>query len=332
MIESSKRLIFGDKYASETTDVKFMTSKLSQIIPSIDSFDVLSGHEHFYGKTYGLNINSLKLQAGSTSPFRISVTDGDTNTLMIPLTGSCTTTVEKKDLTWSAGNFAYCKPKSEGTSITRENRNYVLIDICVEKFFEQANIMLNHHDTTKFFDFEKPSLIPLNYHHISFEYMFRQIFKVLDENITATTVLEKSRFDEMIYRTMVVMFFPHFFYNNEDADFKKIKISTSMIKLLKDLQSQYYFAHMNLSDLEQFFGLSTRNLQLVFKKQFACTPLHFLRKEKMMYAHKMLKESKGEVAITELALETGFYNFSQFSRYYREYFGELPRETKKKMF
>jgi len=328
---NKNKLIFGEEYALETTNIQLMASKISKIIPSLEYFEAIDKKENFYGRHHEINLNTLKLQAATTSPFRVSVSACDTNTLMIPISGNCTTTVDKKDFHWGAGSFAYCKPKTEGTSVSKEYRNFVLLNLSPQKFFEQASIMLHQNDISHLFDFDEPHLIPLDFHSISFENMFREIFRILDKNITTTNILEKSRFDEMIYRTIVVMFFPHYFYNNKDTNFKKIKISTSMIQLFKDLQSEYYFAHMNLSDLEQFFGLSTRNLQLTFKKQFSCTPIQFLRKEKMKYAHETIKRLKGQISVTEMALEMGFYNFSQFARYYKECFSESPFQTIKKV-
>ena len=125
-----------------------------------------------------------------------------------------------------------------------------------------------------------------------------------------------------------MMFLPEKFFIDEKIQLTN-KISTSMLKLVKELQHENYFSVMTLSDLEQFLDLSTRNLQLFFKKNFNITPTQFLREQKLKHAKNLIIESNGNLTISQIALEIGFFNFSQFTKYYKEYHGVLPSETKK---
>jgi|GEM_PF-6501937 len=322
----NSKLAFGDKYASVSYDSNFLATQLSKIVPSLQYLESTDNKNKFLGKSYNINLNGLKICASFMSSSRIHAADSDEYTLMIPIKGSCTTTVENKDFIWGEKIFAYCKPKCEGKSISTQDKNLILFDISPEKFDHQAKIMLNEKHKDNFYNFENPSLIPLDYNGISFDMIIKQLCKIIDININTIQNLEKTKFDELIYRTLVLMFLPKKFYTGEDKK-QKLKISTSTIKLIKELENENYFSFMSLTDLENFLDLSTRNLQLLFKKNFTMTPTQFLREQKLKYAKDLILKSNGMVNITQISTEIGFFNFSQFAKYFKEYHGVLPSEV-----
>ncbi len=324
----NSKLIFGDKYASINYDAKLLANQLSKIVPSLQYLESIDKKNKFLGKSYNVKLNDLKICANFMAPSKIYATSSNEYTLMIPIKGSCKTTVENKDFLWGEKTFAYCKPRCEGNSVSTKDKNIVLFDISPEKFNQQAQIMLGEKSKNNFYNFENPSLIALNYHGISFDTIIKQFCKILDVNLNSIQNLEKARFDELIYRTFVMMFLPERFYTSNLQN-QKNKISTSTIKLLKELENEHYFSFMTLSDLENFLDLSTRNLQLLFKKNFGMTPTQFLREQKLKYARKLLLESDNSINITQISTEIGFFNFSQFAKYYKEYYGITPSETRK---
>lgn len=324
----NNKLVFADEYATISYNPNFLANQLSKIVPSLQYLEPTHKKDKFLAKTYNITINSLKICDSFMSPTRIASTNSNDYTLMVPIKGRCVTTVENKDYEWSEKTYAYFKPKCEGKSVSTNNRNVILFDIIPEEFNKHAKIMLNEKVKQNLFDFENPHLILLNSFGISFNTIILQLCKIIGANLHSIQDLEKSRFDEVIYRLLVMMFFPKKFFIDEKIKHTN-KISTSMLKLVKELQHENYFSVMTLSDLEQFLDLSTRNLQLFFKKHFNITPTQFLREQKLKYAKQLLIKSKGELSITQIALETGFFNFTQFTKYYIEYHGVLPSETKK---
>lgn len=120
-------------------------------------------------------------------------------------------------------------------------------------------------------------------------------------------------------------------FYKEDSNNYKNKISASTLKLINQLQHEDFFAFMSLSDLEDFLDLSTRNLQLLFKKNFQITPTQFLREQKIKYAKRLILESKGSLNVTQISTEIGFLNFSAFAKYYKEYHGVTPSQTIKNL-
>lgn len=192
---SVEKLIFGDRYASSSNNPNFLATQLSKIVPSLQYVDSYDKKHDFLGKSYSVNLNGLKICANYMSPTRISASNSNEYTLMVPLKGHCTTTVENKDFFWGEDSFAYCKPKCEGKSVSTQNRNLILFDLSPEKFNQQARIMLGEKYKDNFFNFENPSLIPLKYKGIAFDVIIKQLCKIIDSHIDSLQNLEKTRFD-----------------------------------------------------------------------------------------------------------------------------------------
>jgi AraC-like DNA-binding protein len=74
-----------------------------------------------------------------------------------------------------------------------------------------------------------------------------------------------------------------------------------------------------------------RTLQQSFKKYREYTPMQYLKKRKLYYAHKLLLNSgKNDISVKSAALNAGMLDLNRFSKYYFEMFRELPSTTLKK--
>jgi transcriptional regulator GlxA family with amidase domain len=82
-----------------------------------------------------------------------------------------------------------------------------------------------------------------------------------------------------------------------------------------------------LPDIAEAVGLSTRQLERLFKKHLGRTPSRYYRELRLHHARLMLMQ--GSASILSIALAAGFVSASHFSRRYREYFGRTPREERR---
>ncbi|MBC6439733.1 MAG: GlxA family transcriptional regulator [Rhodospirillales bacterium] len=82
-----------------------------------------------------------------------------------------------------------------------------------------------------------------------------------------------------------------------------------------------------LPDIADSVGLSTRQLERLFKKHLGRTPSRYYRELRLHHARLMLMQ--GSASILSIALAAGFVSASHFSRRYREYFGRTPREERR---
>ncbi len=87
-------------------------------------------------------------------------------------------------------------------------------------------------------------------------------------------------------------------------------------------------AKIETSVLVEVSGVSARTLYYGFKKFRHTTPMKYLKSHRLVRARNAILESRFEgCRISEISTSVGYANFSQFSRDYREHFGESPAQT-----
>jgi len=84
---------------------------------------------------------------------------------------------------------------------------------------------------------------------------------------------------------------------------------------------------ITLTDLEVLAGVSARNLQYGFMRKYGCSPMKWVRNERLNLAQRHLSNPEQGTSVTSVATALGFSNLGLFSRYYKEKFGELPSQT-----
>jgi AraC-like DNA-binding protein len=83
-----------------------------------------------------------------------------------------------------------------------------------------------------------------------------------------------------------------------------------------------------VTDLCQAAGVSERTLEYAFKAVLGLTPVAYLTRLRLHRVRQaLLAAAPGSTTVSAEALKWGFWHFGEFSRAYRECFGELPSET-----
>lgn len=100
------------------------------------------------------------------------------------------------------------------------------------------------------------------------------------------------------------------------------KLLAAIAEMEKNLEET-----LALPDIADSVGLSTRQLERLFKKHLGRTPSRYYREIRLNQARMMLMQ--GTSSILAIALASGFVSASHFSRRYREYFGRTPREERR---
>jgi AraC family transcriptional regulator, ethanolamine operon transcriptional activator len=83
-----------------------------------------------------------------------------------------------------------------------------------------------------------------------------------------------------------------------------------------------------VSDLCRVAGVSERTLQYAFKEVMGLTPVTYLIRVRLHRVREaLLAATRGSTTISAVALKWGFWHFGEFSRAYKDCFGELPSDT-----
>ncbi|MCP4329835.1 MAG: GlxA family transcriptional regulator [Alphaproteobacteria bacterium] len=84
---------------------------------------------------------------------------------------------------------------------------------------------------------------------------------------------------------------------------------------------------LSCAELAQFVGLSTRQMERLFRKYFKRTPTRFYLELRLDRARLLLSQTT--MPVLDVALACGFVSASHFSKCYREHFGRTPREERR---
>jgi transcriptional regulator GlxA family with amidase domain len=83
-----------------------------------------------------------------------------------------------------------------------------------------------------------------------------------------------------------------------------------------------------VSDLCKVASVSERTLESAFKQIMGLTPMAYLVRLRLHRVRQaLLAGSQGSTTVSAEALNCGFWHFGEFSRAYKECFGELPSDT-----
>lgn len=101
-----------------------------------------------------------------------------------------------------------------------------------------------------------------------------------------------------------------------------------IVKTAEDHALSHAGDHLHVTDLCKVAGVSERTLENAFKEVMGITPVAYLIRLRLHRVRKaLLAASHGSTTVTAEALDWGFWHFGEFSRAYKECFGELPSDT-----
>ena len=112
-----------------------------------------------------------------------------------------------------------------------------------------------------------------------------------------------------------------------DKDTKSISYSR-IVRSCEDYTSSLEGRRPYLSELCETANVSKRTLQYAFQDILGMSPLTYLNRLRLHWARDELRKSTSDVtSVTEVAMDCGFWHFGEFSRAYKNCFGEVPSKT-----
>jgi AraC-like DNA-binding protein len=271
-------------------------------------------------------INGLTIGAMSSAAMKVSIKDPNTPMLFIPLEGSGSYRCRDEDITIRANDVAALLPKDSYTGVSTLRSSMILF-IDPDRLESTARSMLGvENGGSTLISLDRPQSLALKFGGIALDEVFRQIAGTMDLFSSHPGLLSLSGVDDRIYRTIVMMAKPNLFKIETEND-----STQSYSRKLLDRVCQYIQENkhqlITLTDLEQVSCMSRRNLHYAFQHNFNCTPMQWVRVQRLDAARTMLRKVGSTLSVTATAFLCGFNKSSTFSHYYNLRFGELPSVT-----
>jgi len=101
-----------------------------------------------------------------------------------------------------------------------------------------------------------------------------------------------------------------------------------IVKRVEDFALSQTDDPLHVSDLCRVAGVSERTLEYAFKEVMGLTPVTYLIRLRLHRVRRaLLAATQGSTTVSTEALNCGFWHFGEFSRAYKDCFGELPSDT-----
>ena len=101
-----------------------------------------------------------------------------------------------------------------------------------------------------------------------------------------------------------------------------------VVQIAEDYALSHTAERLYVTDLCEAAGVSERTLQYAFKEVMGMTPVAYLTRLRLhRVRHALRTATQASTTVTTEALRWGFWHFGDFSRAYKDCFGELPSDT-----
>lgn len=99
------------------------------------------------------------------------------------------------------------------------------------------------------------------------------------------------------------------------------------IKKAIDFMQANLHLPLTMSDIAAAVGISSRSLQIGFRRHYETSPAYYLRRVRLGAVHSELSSPRNTLPVSEVALKWGFVHMGRFAAQYRRTFGVAPSET-----
>mgnify|MGYP001039928241 FL=1 len=101
-----------------------------------------------------------------------------------------------------------------------------------------------------------------------------------------------------------------------------------IVKRAEEYALSHTHGQVHVGDLCRAASVSERTLQYAFREVVGLTPVAYLSRLRLHRARQaLLAAGRGSTTVSAVALDWGFWHLGEFSRAYKECFGELPSDT-----
>jgi len=116
---------------------------------------------------------------------------------------------------------------------------------------------------------------------------------------------------------------------SKSSDYKRRFKRIDPVKLEQALSEMKGGPMLTVENIASLFYMTSKTFRRHFKEQYGTAPEAFFIKVKMVYAAELLEKSSSTVS--DIAMDVGYENISQFIAMFRRHFNQTPKEYRKQI-
>lgn len=321
------KLAFFNTKAVIDNSLNSMRNRIESVVPGIQALDAIGMNNEFHCASSVVRLNRLHIAAHAHDPISVQRTDSADNLVFVmPFAGAVDYKVGKKHyraVANDAGLFLSGEARSAKTEVLSE----VIISLDKTRLKTVAQIMSGnvcYNEASLCLNQDRR--IKLNEGGQNFSAIFNNLFSIIDVNHANQSLLDRIVIEDMFYRAIGMLLDPDLINKPDDHR----EVTAGQIDLVCDFIRESLRESICMTDLQRISGLSARSLQYAFAKKFSCSPMEWVREQRLYVAHELFRNATDTTTVSGVSAEFGFFNFGNFARLYKKKFGELPSDTIKK--
>lgn len=322
-------LPFGNQGAIPDAQLNSLSSALSTVLPGEFDIRILGPAATFRHKTVVMQAGGLAVAATATTPISVRRSEVPYATLRIPISGSCTFKLGNGRCVEQPGRTAVLLSGMARVAETSGVYASTHLALDPDRLLSTAQAMAGSDSpvAADSLDLSRDREVSLQQGPLCFDSIFRAHFALLDAFVAQPAALALQAVDDLIYRSVVMLLYPAILNADEGGSRQPMSVERRTLNAVCDYIKAHMDESISLTRLEQVSGFSRRTLQYAFLRHFACTPMQWVREQRLELARALLTHPDCNTSITQVALACGFPVCGLFSQYYAARFGEKPSAT-----
>lgn len=320
-------LAFGDFAAPIQDAPHVVAATLREAFPHLLALRARSRSGAFLGRCSTLGLPSLRMVTLSATPVTLRLSAGPRILLAVPLAGEGEVRLRGRWLDYGAGHAAVCLPRGEAC-LYAGTGSVLLLALAPAPLHTAAGLMLEA-GGRGLPEVTVPRLLPFQPALLYSSGLLGRLCQVIDSCHGDARLLALTGIEQMFFRLAVLMLWPRLFRESlEPLARTAPQAGGDLLQSVCSFARSRLGERLSLSELARVGGVSGRALQYAFRARFGCSPMYWLREQRLLEARRALLEQPDRL-ITDVAQDYGFGSSSQFSSHYRARFGCTPQDSRK---
>ncbi len=275
------------------------------------------------------SIGQLTLTRATLAGYAVSRTLTDCVQIVLPVQGHLTKRTQAEDLLICSGKNAasIARPGQRTTYIVPLGTGIILL-VPIRNLIERAEFLTDTSFNAGFLgeikgamDLKDPVCGILAR---SMKVAISELFSI---NSLGFGNLAQSGYEELLLNLTVASVFPAVakLVARPQAD-----CGSDVVRKARDYIVEHSSEPIEIARIAASLGVSIRTLQVTFQRQYGFSPRDFVMECRLDNARNLLLNRATNTTVTTIAIDCGFSDLSHFSSKYRDKFGELPSETRRR--
>lgn len=328
-------LPFGENIASVQECPSDFGAAIDKMFPGVEAYEPTTHVKDFRSRTATIALSNAVIVAASVSPTHVERKNNPVLTFMIPMAGApdSTAKIGSEKIDWGMGRGGVFLPQADDRLIGSGGfRSHLMWSLDPAQLQNTAQAMLGIESAIDL-QLERVRLLPQSIAGVKVDTSFSALFPLLNLYANQPDVLKQMGLEDVLYRQTVMLLRPDLFEGRSSLASSPENSAISRKRIVIERLCTYIQDHLgdqlNLTQLERVSGLSARTLQTTFAEVLGCTPMAWIKEQRLLKTRQNLLAKNTETSIEAIALGAGFQSMPSFFVAYRKRFKETPGQTRK---